>query len=146
MMNRILLAAAAAACLPFAAQAHDEAAHAAETNKLVVVRDSDTGALRAATADEMAALSAKPEVAKGARTAASAATRGAVVQQPLLKAHRSGAQGARITDEMASYSVAVRRADGTIDTQCVEGKTEAETALSTALPAAQAAQPARTDK
>jgi hypothetical protein len=139
MMNRILLAAAAAACLPFAAQAHDEAAHPVEANKLIVVRDADTGALRAATADEAAALASKPAAGKTAMVGA----RAVAAQQPLLKGHRSGAQGARITDEMASYSVAVRRADGTLDTQCIEGKADAEAALS---PAQQLVQPARTDK
>lgn len=139
MMTRLLLAAAAAACLPFAAQAHDEAEHAGEANKLIVVRDADTGALRAATAEEAAALAAKPAAGK----APMAATRGQLPQQPLLKAHRSGAQGARITDEMASYSVAVRRADGSIGTQCIEGKADAEAALTAGQPTAQ---PARTDK
>ena len=139
MMNRILLAAAAAACLPFAAQAHDDAEHAGEANKLIVVRDADTGALRAATAEEAAALAAKPATGK----APMAAARGAITQQPLLKTHRSGAQGARLTDAMACYSVAVRRADGSIGTQCVEGKAEAEAALDAVQPTAQ---PARTDK
>jgi len=122
MLNRILVT-AAVACLSVAAQAHgdhDTAAAPAETNKIVVVRDADTGKLRAATADELAALNAQ------GKTAATTSRANPLLSSPMPKLHSSGARGVRMTDEMASYSVAVRRADGTIDMQCLQDKATAE--------------------
>lgn len=121
MLNRFALAALAAACLPLVAQAHDGDHAAAEDNRIVVVRDAETGQLRVPTADEMAALASKRSKLSATRISAS--------QVPLPKVHASGARGARLTDEMASYSVAVRRPDGSISMQCVQGKTEAENLL-----------------
>ncbi len=85
---------------------------------LVVVRDAETGQLRAPTAAELKALSESS--AKTARRASP--------QRPLPKVHPSGAQGARLTDEFANYLVVVRRADGTLHTEHVEGRKAADAA------------------
>jgi hypothetical protein len=79
---------------------------------LTVVRDADTGELRAATGAEQAALQAK--AAANSRMARSAAK---PVQQ---KFHASGARGVRLTDDFISTSVAVRKADGSIEKQCFD--------------------------
>jgi hypothetical protein len=106
-----LLAAAlvlSAAALPAAAQ---EAQATPETavqasNNMTVVRDAETGKLRAATAAEQASLaSVKPRALL--RVAA---------PRPLPKVHASGAQGARLTDDFFASSalIAVRQPDGKV--------------------------------
>jgi hypothetical protein len=75
----------------------------------IVVRDTDSGRLRAAT----------PEEAQALHNGRANARRSA----PALEArsHWSGARGARLTDDLANYSVIVRRADGTLVELCVTG-------------------------
>ena len=91
---------------------------------LIAVRDAETGQLRAATAEEAAAL------ATAGKTAASARIGGAKVATGLLaKRHASGAVGTRVNDDMASYSVVVRQADGSVATACVDSKSAAEQAV-----------------
>ena len=118
-----------AAALPVLAQAEAvkaaPTATAAATNQ-VVARDAVTGELRAATADEAKALQGKAK----SRT---------VAAQPSLKAHASGAQGVRLTDEFLSHVVVVRRADGSLVTQEYSSKAEAEAAVKSPAPAAKPA-------
>ena len=79
-------------------------------DNITVVRDAETGKLRDATPAERAALQAS-----NARRTLRAAP------QPVLqKYHASGAQGARLTDEFMSSSMAVRKADGKLEMQCLE--------------------------
>lgn len=92
------------------AQQTQEAAPQAEA--LTVVKDPETGQLRAPTAEEVAALKAKaPATAKAARTAAPAVTR--IV-------HPKGYVGYQMTDESMSMAVAVRKPDGSIERQCFD--------------------------
>lgn len=93
----------AAVILPAAAQ---DAQAPQDSNAMTVVRDADTGKLRAATAAEQASMNA-PKTRMLMRVAP---------QRPLPKVHSSGARGARMTDEFiaASSLVAVRTADGKI--------------------------------
>ncbi|WP_377154933.1 post-PEP-CTERM-1 domain-containing protein [Roseateles sp. UC29_93] len=134
MITRISLGLAIAAALPLAAQAHEAAAPAslpvadaaaiaaADTNQIVIVRDADTGRLRPATPEEHNALKALPANANArARVASRAAA-----MTPLLKQHRSGAVGVRLTDDMVSQSVMVRGADGKLIEACFASKEEAE--------------------
>lgn len=93
------------------AQEIQDAAPQAEA--LTVVRDAQTGKLRAPTAEEAAALKAQ---APAARSAARTAAPGFV----LNKSHSSGIKGFRLTDESMSTSVAVRKADGSIERQCFD--------------------------
>lgn len=118
----------AALALSTAALAHDD--HPSAAANQVVVRDAETGALRAPTAEEADVLQ---------RKAARAATTRRASQQPMSKAHVSGAQGARLTEEFMSYSVAVRQADGRVKMECFNSPEEASAAMKAAAnPAAQA--------
>lgn len=91
---------------------------------LTVVRDAETGELRAATGAEQAALQAKAgSQSRAARVAP---------QQVQQKTHAtSGAKGVRLTNEFLSSSVAVRKADGTIEKQCFDSHDAAQGAVST---------------
>ena len=116
-----------AAALPALAWAQTQAQNPAPSAKApvsatagqVVTRDAETGALRAPTAEELQALESKA----GASRSPGAAARN------LSKVHVSGAQGARLTDESMTYSVAVRRADGSLAHLHFASKSEAEAAL-----------------
>jgi hypothetical protein len=129
MITRISLGLAIAAALPLAAQAHEAAAPAslpvaaaADSNNIIIVRDAETGRLRPATTEEHNALKALPANANArARFASRAAA-----ATPLLKQHRSGAVGVRLTDDMVSQSVMVRGADGKLIEACFDSKEEAE--------------------
>ena len=77
----------------------------------IVVKDGDTGKLRAATPEEAHALRAGRANARAGRGGASMQAR----------SHWSGARGARLTDESMTFSVVVKRADGTLVELCVEG-------------------------
>jgi len=115
VMSRLRLSCAAGfglalmglASLPAAAQ---QAAPAPANDNLTVVRDAETGKLRNATAAEATALS-QSNKASAMRVAPAA------VQQ---KYGVNGARGVRMTDEMISSSVAVRKADGTLESQCFD--------------------------
>ena len=113
---------AAAASLSVADAAAAATAAAADTNNIIIVRDADTGLLRLATPEEHSALKALPaNVNARARVASRAAA-----LTPLLKQHRSGAVGVRLTDDMVSQSVMVRGADGKLIEACFASKEEAE--------------------
>lgn len=92
------------------ARAQEAAPQAAES--LTVVKDPETGKLRAPTAAEAAALQAQAASVKAMMRVAP--------QKPLAKISRSGLRGFRVTDEMMSQSVAVRKADGSIERQCFD--------------------------
>ncbi len=123
------VALAGAAALPTLAVAHDDVS-AAETNAPVasvsgqiVVRDGASGQMRSATAEEAHALHAKGQGhAFSQRRAATTMSR----------AHSSGAQGARLTDEFMTYSVLVRQPDGRLVSICFDTKEEAEAAVKAA--------------
>ena len=128
------LIAAATLLLATPAWAADEVTEPVVADGLIVVRDAETGQLRAPTAEEAAAMSTARSAAANTRGKNAAGTF-------LSKTHSSGAIGARVTDEMASYSVVVKRADGTLDSACVDSKSEAEQVVqSGVLPAQQAAE------
>lgn len=88
---------------------------------LRVVIDRETGQLRAPTAAEIKAATKREAAAASAVAAAPA--------RPLLKSYANGARRVRVTDDFHSHSVAVVRADGTLDTQCYETKDAALKAL-----------------
>lgn len=113
--QRLLCAAGIIALLGFtqpalAQEATQEAPQTAES--LTVVKDAETGKLRAPTAAEAATLKAQADAAKSRMRAAP--------QQVLSKVHRSGLRGFRVTDESMSMSVAVRKPDGSIERQCFD--------------------------
>lgn len=104
--------------LPLASLAQDAPA---STHNMTVVRDAETGQLRAPTAAEISALQLRAARTSTLRTGPTATT-----QQ---KFHASGARGVRLTDAFMSQSVAVRRADGTVDATCVHTQDAADAAL-----------------
>ena len=101
---------ASAQSSPSAAPATD-VSEAPAADAQIVVKDGDTGKLRAATPEEARALHA-------GRANARAGRRGAA---PEARSHWSGAQGARLTDDFMSFTVVVKRADGKLVELCVEG-------------------------
>ena len=116
------------AAMPLQAAAQEQAAQAApvaveSVDQMTVVRDAQTGQLRAATGEEHAAMMAAK--AKNLMRASPART-----QQ---KHHHSGARGARLTDEMMSASVVVRHADGTLGEQCFDSQEQADAAVKNAV-------------
>ncbi|WP_028103520.1 post-PEP-CTERM-1 domain-containing protein [Pseudoduganella violaceinigra] len=116
-----MLGLALAAALPLHAQEMETEQVAAD--KMTVVRDAETGKLRAPTAEELAALQPKV-VAKTMLRAAVAAP----APRAQLKFHKSGATGARVTNEFMSSAVVVRNADGTLEKQCTDSHEGAEAA------------------
>lgn len=115
----ISLAFAGFAVQPASAQQTPAAANVESTDAMTVVRDADTGKLRAPTADEHAAL-------QGANSARRARVAPMATQQ---KVHASGARGARLTDEFVSSAVAVRQPDGGVAMQCFDSHDAADTAV-----------------
>ena len=113
----------AGACLP--AIAADTAAAPENSSALRVSRDSATGALRAPTAEEHEALGQRAR-----RAARQHAHQG---DAPLLRAHHGGAHSMRMTDEMSTNVVAVRRVNGQVATQCFDSKAQANAAVSMAM-------------
>jgi len=75
---------------------------------MTVVRDPETGKVRAATAEEQATLQAKAAKRMSLMRAAPKPT--------LQKFHPNGARGVRLTDEFVSSVRAVRQPDGSITT------------------------------
>ncbi|HZV65561.1 MAG TPA: hypothetical protein VFG03_11715 [Telluria sp.] len=94
------------------------------SDDITVVRDADTGQLRAATPEEHNALQQlRISKLRNARIAPTAT---------LQKWHASGARGARLTDEFISAAVAVRKPDGTVGQECFDSHEAAEAAVHTA--------------
>lgn len=104
-LRSLRAAAIAVALTGFASQcAIAQEAPVTPNDSLTVVRDAETGKLRGANAAEAATL--KSQSTKANARIAPKAT--------LQKFHKSGARGARLTDEFMTTSVAVRNADGSI--------------------------------
>ena len=114
------LAFVVAASLPVAAQqAVDRTAAASSlTNNQIIVRDLDTGEMRAPTAAEAATLRSKGVAALPPST---------LRTEP--RSHPSGARGARLTDEFMNYSVLVRQPDGRLLEYCFASREAAEAAI-----------------
>lgn len=132
-MNKISFAAATGLALAALAQpafAHGDHAAApsatAAGSSLVVVRDAESGQLRAATPAELSKLELQANRNQSLRSGLAA------VQVPMQKSHASGARGARVTDAFISMSVAVKKADGSVAQECFESPEEAQAALKSA--------------
>ena len=117
------LALMAAASLPLQAAAHELQAPSQGTG-MTVVRDAETGKLRAPTAEEQGTMEA-------ANAAKSRNFR--VSPKPTMQRyHASGARGARLTDEFMSTSIALIKPDGSLEKQCFESSEAAVAAISAA--------------
>jgi hypothetical protein len=100
------------ACAQQIAQPADTAA-VASSDALTVVRDPETGVLRAPTGAEVQAM----QLSLKAKTMMQVRVAPAATQQ---KYHASGARGSRLTDEFMSTAVVVRNPDGSLERQCLE--------------------------
>jgi len=91
-----------------------------------VAKDPETGALRAPTAAEAQALQGKS--ASGRQSAAASQPRGLLTGKvnPAPVYHRDGTVEQELDESSQSFSVAVRNADGGIDTACVTGAEAAQ--------------------
>ena len=90
-------------------------ARAAGQEGMVVVRDPQTGKLRAPTADELKALRAQtPSAALAAPRQSATVSRG------------DGSRGVRLGEGNMVYEVVTRGADGKLTRECVEGGTAAQ--------------------
>lgn len=93
-------------------------ARAAGQEGMVVVRDAQTGKMRAPTPDEMKALrAAAPPKASMAPA------------QPQMITRPNGARGVRVGESNLVYDVVTRGADGKLSSQCVQGEGAAQRAL-----------------
>jgi hypothetical protein len=100
------------------------AAQAADGVGMRIVRDPATGQLRAPTADEAKAMDEAEAKARADRAAANPA--GTADTRAPAEVRTSNGVRYRVNDSFLSYSVISRKADGTLDMQCVTGKDAAE--------------------
>jgi hypothetical protein len=121
---KICAASALLAASSFAVQAADApqpATPAAPTaiaaDAQVVVRDADTGELRAPTASEYQTLQAQGSKLRQ------------LARPLLMKSHASGAVGVRLNEEYMSYSVVVKQADGRLVEYCFSSPEAAQAAI-----------------
>lgn len=86
---------------------------------MVVVRDAQTGKMRAPTTDELKAL-------RATRPGAAAPD---AVQPQALTGRRPGTHGVRLGEKNMVYEVVTRGPDGKLTSECVQGEAAAEQAL-----------------
>lgn len=98
-------------------------AHAAGQQGMVVVRDPQTGELRAPTAAEAKALYATSTLQRK------------VPAQPVETVGPGGSRKVQLGRSSLVYNVVTRSADGTLAEQCVHGEDAAHTALQHPHPA-----------
>ncbi|MBI3368478.1 MAG: hypothetical protein HY021_08565 [Burkholderiales bacterium] len=117
-LTRWLATSAALGLVAVAAQAQQPAkAPSAHSPGMVVVRDAETGQLRAPTGDEAKALQQQAKLSAAGRKRAQA-----VAAPAVERALGGGAGYALEVDESThSYSVAVRQPDGSVALDCVTG-------------------------
>ena len=107
----------AALSFPAAAQEQSDTAQSG----MVVVRDRQTGELRAPTAAESRALAPQgPSAGISAKAAAPA---------PALVTHPGGARQVRLGERSLVYSVVKRGPDGKLAEHCVQGEAAADKAV-----------------
>ena len=100
---------------------------AQSADSMTVVRDAETGKLRAPTAAEQAALQSQAQ----ARASGNASAMRAAPKATQQKFHASGARGARLTDEFVNSAVAVKKPDGSVEMQCFDSHDAAKSAVAT---------------
>lgn len=116
MPNEKLLAALPLAALFAAVLMHTPAR---AQDGMVVVRDPQTGQMRAPTAAEMKALAPPPMVGLRAQVPLSS----------LVKTNPNGSRTLRLGERGLVYSVVSRAPDGTLAQHCVQGADAADKAL-----------------
>jgi hypothetical protein len=112
-----------AAALTLLAASHASAQDAG----MKVVKDAQTGQLRAPTADEFKKMQAQENTLKsGKKKSLGMLTN---TEEPKLVPNRRGGIKMELTEDTMVYSVATRNADGSLTMQCVTGADAAEKAL-----------------
>jgi hypothetical protein len=106
----------AALCVLAAFSMH---AKAAGQEGMVVVRDPQTGQLRAPTADELKELRARTPATAGL----------AAPRPPATVSRRDGSRGLRLGEQGMVYDVVTRGPDGKLTSECVHGEAGAAHAL-----------------
>jgi hypothetical protein len=109
-----------------------KAAKPRAANAQIAVVDSATGQLRAPTADEMTALLANATPLGGTSTTTTTTATGELAGTPVVNA--SGVTGYMLDESTASYAVAKKDADGSVEHVCVDDEHSAKSTL--AAPAA----------
>jgi hypothetical protein len=92
-----------------------------EQKGMVVVRDPQTGKMRAPTPEELRALRAKTPPSAASLTGAPSA--------PQNLTRRDGAKGVRLGEKTLVYDVVTRGEDGKLSSQCVQGEDAAKDAM-----------------
>jgi hypothetical protein len=128
MYETKLRATSLAAVLSVLVLAAAPAAQAADGVGLRIVRDPVSGQLRAPTPEEAQAMDAQEAKARAAKAAAAAGT-AKEAPAPMEFRQANGSVRYRVGDAFLSYSVVTRKADGSLDMQCVAGKDAAEKAV-----------------
>jgi hypothetical protein len=112
----------AALCVLASLSMHAKAQERKEGQEgMVVVRDPQTGKMRAPTPEELRQLRAKAP-------RAAAAVAGAPQEGKQLS-RRDGARGVRLGEKSLVYDVVTRGADGKLSEQCVQGEAAAQDAM-----------------
>jgi hypothetical protein len=118
------LSALAALCVLASMTMHAKAADQKAEDRqegMVVVRDPQTGKMRAPTPEELRALRAKAPPSSAALIGTPR------VQQQLSR--RDGARGVRLGEKSLVYDVVTRGEDGKLSSQCVQGQAAAREAM-----------------
>jgi hypothetical protein len=106
----------AALCVLASLSMHAKAQEASEG--MVVVRDPQTGKMRAPTPEELRELRAKAPP--------SAAAMAGAAQQNKALSRRDGARGVRLGEKTMVYEVVTRGEDGKLSRHCVQGGAAAD--------------------
>lgn len=123
------LCALAAFTLQAKAQDQAQPANSQSQEGMVVVRDAQTGKMRAPTPDELKALRTPSPAAAAGAAAAAPNARGRQQAPQVLSPRRDGTRGVRLGDKTMVYEVVTRGADGKLDGECVQGHDAAEAIL-----------------
>jgi hypothetical protein len=115
----------AALCALAAFSLHAKAQGQASEQGMVVVRDAQTGKMRAPTPDELKALRAQSPAAMAPGAAPQQAPRA-------LAPRRDGTRGMRLGDKHMVYEVVTRDADGKLNGECIQGDAAAAATLDAA--------------
>lgn len=102
------------------------AVQAADGVGMRVVRDPVTGRLRAPTPEEAQAMDAQEARLRAEKAAAATGGAKGAAPAPMEFRQANGSVRYRVGDAFLSYSVVTRKADGSLDMQCVTGKDTAE--------------------
>jgi len=112
----------AALCVLASLSMHAKAQERKERQEgMVVVRDPQTGKMRAPTPEELRQLRAKAPPSAAAMVGAP--------QEGKQLSRRDGARGVRLGEKTLVYDVVTRGADGKLSEQCVQGEAAAQDAM-----------------